>query len=160
MWLNPCCFWLKLPCYSLRPHFEALLSLADLFGSLRQSGCNVLWHVARFFWPSMELIGAQPLAVCVTAASFLFLLLHTAACFYLSVSVCVRCFLPLAFSTPVWLHPALREVKEKSQAHIRGCQNVWYSKCALLQKYLFFCVRAWYGGMPGLLRVHAWLLHS
>lgn len=154
MCLNPCCFWLELPRCSLWPLFEALLSLTDLFGSLRQSGCNVLWHVAGFFWPSAELTGAQPLAVCVTAASFLFVLIHTAACFYLCVSVCLCCFLPLVLSTPLWLHPALREVEEESQARIRGCQNVWYSKCALLQKYRFFCERAGYGA-TALLRVHA-----
>lgn len=160
MWLNPCCFWVELPQCSLRPLFEALLSLTDLFGSLCQSGCNVLWHVSGFFWPSAELVGAQPLAACVTAASLLFVLIHRAACFYLSVSVCLCCFLPLPLSTPLWLHPALREVEEESQAHIWGCQNVWYSKCALLQKYLFFWVSVGYGTTAGLLKVHPWLLYS
>lgn len=102
-WLNPCCFWLELPQCSLWPHFEALLSSTDLFGSLFQSGCNVLLHVAGFFWPSAELVGAQPLAVCVTAAVLSFFCAFSYSSMLLSLLFCM----PLLFSASRALYPSV-----------------------------------------------------
>lgn len=81
--------------------------------------------------------------VCVTAA-----VLSFRAYSYSSMLLSLCFCMPLFFSASHTLHPFVTSPcfmrgGGRKPAHIRGCQNVWYSKCALLQKHLFFSVWEW-----------------